>query len=154
MNLTGVTAHGVELATLMSALLQKHGYLAAEPADLDALLVTARNAGSREISIDLPPSCGSWILTVPVISTGHITEETNNLLIEKGDTLYTMTNATYANGFFVSVPSDELSESWPKGQEPPSDLAAVWAWARDNKFDWVRLDSSGDVIKELPTYDW
>ncbi len=154
MNLTGVTAHGVELASLLSALLQKHGYSAAEPTDIDALLVVAREADSREVRIDLPPSSGSWVLTVPVISTAHITEETNKLLIEKGDMLFWMTSATYEDGFFVSVPSDELSESWPKGQEPPSDLAAVWAWARDNKFDWVRLDSSGDVIEHLPTYDW
>ena len=154
MNLVGVPAHGVELATLLSALLQKHGHLAAEPIGIDALLAAARSANSQKIRGNPQPFSEPWVLTAPVISTGHITEETNNLLIEKGDTLFWMTSAKYEDGFFVSVPSDELSESWPEGQEPPADLAAVWAWARDNKFDWVRLDSSGDVIEHLPTYDW
>ena len=44
MNLLGVTAHGVELAESLSALLQRHGYIGQEPADLDELLVAARHA--------------------------------------------------------------------------------------------------------------
>lgn len=44
MKLTGVVAHGVELAEMLAALLQRHGYISETPADLDELLAAGRHA--------------------------------------------------------------------------------------------------------------
>lgn len=44
MILTGVTAHGVELAEMLATLLQRHGYTDKAPQDLDELLEIGRKA--------------------------------------------------------------------------------------------------------------
>ena len=48
MNLVGVPAHGVELATLLASLLQRHNYISQTPVDLDALLAAGRAATQKE----------------------------------------------------------------------------------------------------------
>ena len=47
MNLTGVVAHGVELAETLAVLLQRHGYIRDVPADLDGLLSAAATAAAQ-----------------------------------------------------------------------------------------------------------
>ncbi|WP_321935508.1 hypothetical protein [Paraburkholderia sp. J8-2] len=46
-NLVGVTAYGLELAVVLSTILQRHGYLDAEPADLAGLISAGREALSE-----------------------------------------------------------------------------------------------------------
>lgn len=161
MNLTGVSAYGATLAYLLTALLEKHGHLNGEPADLDALLSAARTATGNSArglsSVDTAattaesPLGQAWVMTAPVISTGHLTKATNEMLLEAGDTLNWMSCATYEDGYFISVPDEIVLDEL---QPPPPDLVDIWAWARSKKFGWVRLDSSGDDIDELPSYDW
>ena len=161
MNLTGVSAYGATLAYLLTALLEKHGDLKGEPADLEALLSAARTATGNSVKGAVStasvattaesPLDQAWVMTAPVISTGHLTKATNEMLQEAGDTLNWMSCATYEDGYFISVPDEVVLHEL---QPPPSDLVAIWAWARAKKFGWVRLDSSGDDIDELPEYDW
>lgn len=50
-HLVGVAAYGVELAVVLSTLLQRHGYLEVEPSDLSQLIAAARaviNEGAPE----------------------------------------------------------------------------------------------------------
>lgn len=49
MNLTGVSAHGIELAETLAILLARHGYIEKELENLDDLLAACRKAS------DLPP---------------------------------------------------------------------------------------------------
>lgn len=38
--------------------------------------------------------------------------------------------------------------------EVPEDLRACLAWNIRQGFEWIRFDAAGDVIDELPQYDW
>lgn len=92
----------------------------------------------------------SWLMVAPLISTAHITEDTNNWadelsLLDRNN--YMIIPMLY--GFMVYVGEDE-SES----KNFPEDLQAVLAWARTRGFQWVRLDRDADTVEELNTYDW
>jgi hypothetical protein len=94
-----------------------------------------------------------WVLQIPVVSTCHISKATAEWLegvagLSGADFPYV---GHYGGGFFVSVPSDVDAVV---GEEP-EDLSPLWKWARENDYDWIRLDGEvGDVIDGLPTYDW
>lgn len=93
-----------------------------------------------------------WTMRVPVLSTGHLSKATRDRLESEGDDNPWMYCASYLDGYFISVPADD---KFPEGLDvPPPDLLAIWKWARENKYDWVRLDSAGDVIEALRTFDW
>jgi hypothetical protein len=36
----------------------------------------------------------------------------------------------------------------------PSEFSDIFAWARKHGYQWVRIDADGDVVDELPSYDW
>lgn len=77
------------------------------------------------------------------ISTGHLQQSTLNpphpgYLI-----------AEYQHGAFYYVP--DLENMY---EDTPSDLAAVFEFARANDCWLIRFDSIADVFDELPTYDW
>ncbi len=199
MNLTGVTASGQRLATLLTRVLQKHNYFEAAPHSLDELLVAAEQAATgQEIPSrckalrqaaqtpwnptaflgfspeackliqrgfshaletiaemasqrDTEPTEKHWVLSMPVISTGHITRSTNDLLTADQLSPSVASCAGYEHGFFLSVP---ITTTSTKEQPIPDDLAIVWAWARVNGFQWLRLDADGDEVEGLPTHDW
>lgn len=88
-----------------------------------------------------------WIMTAPVISTTHITPETDEWL------LHNITN--------VGVNLQPFSPGWllyTGGHEGiadlPADLGQVLDWATRKGFAWVRLDPAGGEIAELPAYTW
>ena len=91
-----------------------------------------------------------WIMHVPVISTGHLTEATANIKITSGfegpGGLYTIPTP---NGFMVYSDDDVLEDP-----EIPDDLKCVLAWAEINGYEWVRFDPDGSTIEELPRYEW
>lgn len=68
----------------------------------------------------------TWTMVVPVISTGHLTPETR-----KG------------------IEEIEMLEE----MELPKDLFDVVSWAFNNGHEWVRLDSDGDRVEDLPYYE-
>jgi hypothetical protein len=91
-----------------------------------------------------------WKVEMPVLSTAHITRETNELLLAQGDSVPWMSCAVYDVGYFISVPLDDSHHLCP----PPQDLIAIWNWAREHGYQWIRLDAAGDQIDALPSHDW
>lgn len=138
MKLTGVTAYGVELATMLAALLQRHGYIEQEPKDLDELLQCAK-AANRSMG-----KCQYLDL-----STCHVAEETAHWLDENLCTGITI--APYEYGAFVSVPS-ELPDI--DGLDCPKDLKKVLRFARQMGCDMVRFDKDADILPDLQHFDW
>ena len=86
----------------------------------------------------------AWLLTIPVLSTMHISEKTAKNIA----TFPAITVANYGEGFFLNTDIDT------DDQGLPADLIALYAWAQANNFLWVRLDSIGDTLKNLPVYNW
>lgn len=92
---------------------------------------------------------------IPVISTGHLTEEVNKQLLGKHNP-WSVHAILPGCGFFLFL--DELAEA----NEPvPQCLKDIRDWLRlketagvvDNS-RWVRLDSDANTVDELPFYDW
>ena len=90
------------------------------------------------------------MLTMPVISTAHLTPATARTLTELGYKNTWTVCATYLEGFFIFVPRD-----WPNRGLPP-DLRDLFAWACALTPDtwWVRLDNDAATVSDLPIYDW
>lgn len=97
------------------------------------------------------PPTSQWLLSIPVLSTGHITKGTSDWLMEGQLAAPLAQCASFDRGFYLSVPHD--SDAIDKS-DAPADLAIVWRWAMKNGYPWVRLDADGDEIEQLPTYDW
>lgn len=94
-----------------------------------------------------------WIMHIPVISTAHITPELGEELTQllPGEDFYGLDCAVTPHGAFLY-----FHEGHETISELPACLRAIGAWANGHlkEFDWVRLDSDGDVIDALPQYDW
>lgn len=97
------------------------------------------------------PTTDAWVMGIPVLSTAHITEATNDRLSSDGGKNPWGHCAKYEFGYFLAVPA---SDTFTDAAQPPTDLQAIWTWARHRNIQWVRLDQAGDVIDGLPTYDW
>lgn len=94
-----------------------------------------------------------WMMSVPVLSTAHVSKATDDFIMMERDSTPWMRCANYDMGYFISVPDSDLA-TCPKEMPPaPQDLKDIWAWARARDHDWVRLDSNAEVIDGLPTYD-
>jgi len=89
--------------------------------------------------------------SVPVISTGHLSLKTNEILKRDSHAVPWCHCAGYQYGYWLSVPSDhdEVSADAPSA---PDDLIDVLEWARQSGFEWVRLDALGDQVDVLPFY--
>lgn len=96
---------------------------------------------------------GLEVDAVLVVSSAHITEEEKELLelnnLQEacpGNNLMVSMAGEYGWMFFIeSVDADAgLSEGF----------AGVIRYAKEHGFTWVRLDSGGDELAGLPTYDW
>lgn len=82
------------------------------------------------------------------LSTGHLSEDTINDWAK--DCPYPVI-AGYDYGLIVSVPG----EGYVDGEsEVPADLRDVLVYARKQGCTMVRFDSDGDVLEELPYFDW
>ena len=88
-----------------------------------------------------------WIMNIPVISTGHLTETTcNNLDQFKEQLLF----AEYEHGVFIYIGDDEANIV----DDFPDDLKALMRFMQSQSFTWVRLDSVGDEIDDLQHWEW
>ncbi|MGG3471642.1 hypothetical protein ABES02_29765 [Neobacillus pocheonensis] len=99
------------------------------------------------------------IVQMLTISTGHISEETNKLLLDHGpdDPLAMLPIVFYQKsgyGFFIVVPDDPEDPDMYNMEGVPDDLRAVLVYARENLCSWVMLDRDADFIEDLPSYDW
>lgn len=86
-----------------------------------------------------------WVMEVVVISTKHVTEET---MRDPDERLNQNVGCAMPCSALVSVWAPEDDEYYPE------DVRPIAKWGREHGFDWFRLDSDGDVIAELPTYEW
>ncbi|OQS11666.1 hypothetical protein B0T37_04325 [Chromobacterium violaceum] len=96
----------------------------------------------------------NWIMTLPVLSTSHIREQTNAWLQNHAGDWGRMTFAEYGSGYFIALGE---SDSDPVEQFPQHpDLQQLMRWVQTHypAATWLRLDADGDVVPELPTYDW
>ncbi len=80
---------------------------------------------------------------IPCISTIHMPD--TEALERLHDSVHM---ALYDEGAFIyvhSLPPLLPSDAW---------LKPIAAWATSNVFEWVRLDADGDVVEELPSFEW
>lgn len=102
----------------------------------------------------------TWEIRVPVISTAHIKLETSVYLdlLSKSKLPQAMIVAKYPQGYFVSQLEDMYdlgaAELRVKYYDVPAELLGILLWADNKLYRWIRLDRDGDVIKELPTFEW
>ena len=82
-------------------------------------------------------------MTVPVISTAHA--PSHDALIAASDSLL----VAYRDGAVYYVSEEGF-------EEPIEWMRPISRWVRREHPDslWVHLDSIGDVIDELPVYEW
>jgi hypothetical protein len=92
-----------------------------------------------------------------VVSTSHLDMQT---LVDFG---YLQPGSDMFHGHVI-YPNDygaffqtEVCSGGRKGvdeeAEMPESLRAVLNWARTHRFMWIKFDSSGPVVDELPTYN-
>lgn len=85
------------------------------------------------------------------LSTGHITEETSELLSREPDD-NTLQLTFYPNTFggflYVNNIDSSIIETLPQ------DLSACVSLAQKQNCQWLQFDCDADEIDELPTYDW
>lgn len=93
-----------------------------------------------------------WTTEIPVITTGHISVATRDLLhsvaadqCKPSDGITDV--AEYTSGFFV-----RFCEETPLDNP---DMQAIRDWLDTAGYDlWVRIDSDGDTVPGLPIYEW
>lgn len=109
----------------------------------------------QEIALSTAPAKPErWIMQAPVISTRHLKQATLEALQAN--------SPQHANEFgFYTMPTDcgamvYCSDAGELEGDPevPEDLRACLAWNLEQGYEWLRFDESGDVIAELPQYDW
>lgn len=81
-----------------------------------------------------------WVMPVPVLSTAHLPGPSAP---EDASLLY----AKYTEGWFIYAQDDINADT-------PSWYARIREWAVPREYTWIRFDSGGDEIKDLPIYDW
>lgn len=87
------------------------------------------------------------------LSTAHISEETNAMLVagltaDTSDFAYT---AWLNNGFVMRVPDEQESALF---KSPPAELIVVFRWCQSQGYDYILLDQDARIEPELPVFDW
>ena len=87
------------------------------------------------------------------MSTGHVSEETANMLQDKNNTIPLGVYEKADFGWFIYMPT-EKTEDANILKELPKDLAMIFMFARHSMFEVICLDCDGDDIEGLPIYEW
>lgn len=95
-----------------------------------------------------PPTRPKWVMTVPVISTAHLTAKNRYDPPIDDDELYGLLAVPLLGGLMVHV-----GEDYAHDPDMPEDLVKAAQWAQDLGYEWLRFDCDGDVIADLPIYD-
>ncbi len=84
---------------------------------------------------------------IPTISTAHITASVAATLTELGNDNAWVTCASWTYGFFLRFHTLE---------DAPRCLIDIANWLTAHHFDdrWIRLDCDGEIVDDLPAYDW
>jgi hypothetical protein len=81
------------------------------------------------------------VQTIPTISTIHVPSET---AIAEAQLLA----APYEYGWFLWAGADTSLEEFPEW------YVALVMWAKERKFEWVRLDCDADTVDDLEQWEW
>lgn len=92
--------------------------------------------------------------TMITLSTAHITVRTSLLLNDERatDRLGLIVYLKGEYGWFIHIPEDE--DFSDENCKVPRDLRACLLYAVNSDCEWLCLDCDGDVVDELPTYNW
>ena len=103
------------------------------------------------------------VISLPVISTNHLTKEVATLLTENCGRNPWVPCAAWESGYFISLlgVEDKIQNgvdvpqclrdiaSWLSGKALPcSNVDAKWTAT------WVHFDQSADTVEDLPVYEW
>ncbi|WP_442447075.1 DUF5983 family protein [Pseudomonas sp. NCHU5208] len=101
------------------------------------------------------------ILSLPVISTQHLTAGVADQLSKLGNNNTWCPCAAWPNGFFICL--DDLEG---RVNAPPQCLVDLRDWLKAKNLTdvdstgqrsrscWLRLDSDGEVQPDIPVYEW
>lgn len=95
-----------------------------------------------------------WVMCVPVLSTGHLSSDTNNEEITIDfDGPGRSHCVPMDRGFmmYIGKVTKEEFDYWHS--DLPDDLRIVAHWAINNEHEWIRFDADGDYYDELPRYE-
>lgn len=104
-----------------------------------------------------------WVMTVPVLSTGHLAQSTCDALMDpaRADADFgLMTFPIDDIGFllYVGALDDRPNERVDLGEREeglPAELVKAVEWAHAEGYrDWIRFDAAGETIDGLPVHDW
>jgi hypothetical protein len=103
------------------------------------------NAGERRSGVKKKSDRNRWVMHVPVLSTSHIKQETLNNLGPEFQVL------SMKEGAFVWIGTEAYASA-----NTPEELKPVIRWMNSAhpKEWWVRFDRDGDIIPELPAFEW
>ena len=82
------------------------------------------------------------------ISISHLKEGTLNSLSENKMPY----SYDYKEGIFISVPDKDIIGK--EIRNLPSDLVVLLEYAWENDVLLIRLDTDGEVVDDLPVYEW
>lgn len=104
-----------------------------------------RSVGERRRGLKKKRSKNRWVMHVPVLSTSHIKQEVLNNLGPEFQVL------NMKEGAFVWIGSDAYASA-----NTSEELKPVIRWMNNRypKEWWVRFDRDGDIIPELPAFEW
>jgi hypothetical protein len=90
---------------------------------------------------------------VPCISTAHLTEKLGTGFITEHDLLAA---DSLGYGYYLYSCKDTFEQLRGQGIQDIHDLC-MWVilhWAVANDFDFIRFDQDGDLVPDLPTWEW
>ena len=96
-----------------------------------------------------------WIMQAPVLSTAHLSEEVGEKLAQTlpGEDLFGFVCMIGPDGGLVYFGDPDSWIDEPE-EKMPACLRDCATWANNEGYEWVRFDSSGDVVEGLPVYEW
>ena len=91
------------------------------------------------------------------VTTGHITEETADLL--NCDELHIITYDKDGYGWFIFLDAYDInhyynSDDIDDDYYVPEELLKLMKFASDNGCEWLCLDCDGDELDGFETFDW
>lgn len=97
-----------------------------------------------------------WIMTVPVLNTAHLSPAVRDWF-KSGDSLaHDLDDDGYL--YYCGELGDEAEDGahcTDTDTEEYPELNACMAWARRNGSNgWLRFADHGDLVDELPQFDW
>lgn len=115
-------------------------------------MVVAAQGAADMTTENTVPTPERWIMHAPVVSAAHISEETAEWLDRK--TLHRPTVSSIVWAFAGGWLIDAAAAFYEKASDMPDDIWQVCAWGVEGNFEWVRIDRDGDLIADLPVFDW